>query len=144
MPVVVVESPAKAKTINKYLGDDYTVLASFGHVRDLHGGGAPRGDDILAGGIQVLFAAGDQTDAPAVAREVLGGGTADAARCAGDGDDARAWCRHAQISRDGGWGGFLGNAGAGRGFPGRTPRRITKAGDTGPRAAQRRAGIGVG
>ncbi len=35
MPVVVVESPAKAKTINKYLGANYTVLASFGHVRDL-------------------------------------------------------------------------------------------------------------
>ncbi len=35
MPVVVVESPAKAKTINKYLGDDYIVLASYGHVRDL-------------------------------------------------------------------------------------------------------------
>jgi DNA topoisomerase-1 len=35
MPVVVVESPAKAKTINKYLGADYTVLASYGHVRDL-------------------------------------------------------------------------------------------------------------
>ncbi|WP_417599690.1 type I DNA topoisomerase [Pararhodobacter oceanensis] len=35
MAVVVVESPAKAKTINKYLGDNYTVLASFGHVRDL-------------------------------------------------------------------------------------------------------------
>ncbi|MEM8581119.1 MAG: type I DNA topoisomerase, partial [Pseudomonadota bacterium] len=35
MPVVVVESPAKAKTINKYLGDAYTVLASYGHVRDL-------------------------------------------------------------------------------------------------------------
>ena len=33
--VVVVESPAKAKTINKYLGSDYTVLASYGHVRDL-------------------------------------------------------------------------------------------------------------
>ena len=33
--VVVVESPAKAKTINKYLGGNYTVLASFGHVRDL-------------------------------------------------------------------------------------------------------------
>jgi DNA topoisomerase-1 len=33
--VVIVESPAKAKTINKYLGDDYEVLASFGHVRDL-------------------------------------------------------------------------------------------------------------
>ena len=35
MNVVVVESPAKAKTINKYLGDDYKVLASYGHVRDL-------------------------------------------------------------------------------------------------------------
>ena len=35
MPVVVVESPAKAKTINKYLGQDFTVLASYGHVRDL-------------------------------------------------------------------------------------------------------------
>ncbi|MEM7644783.1 MAG: DNA topoisomerase, partial [Pseudomonadota bacterium] len=37
MPVVVVESPAKAKTINGYLGKDYTVLASYGHVRDLVG-----------------------------------------------------------------------------------------------------------
>lgn len=35
MNVVVVESPAKAKTINKYLGKEYKVLASFGHVRDL-------------------------------------------------------------------------------------------------------------
>ncbi len=35
MAVVVVESPAKAKTINKYLGSEYTVLASYGHVRDL-------------------------------------------------------------------------------------------------------------
>src|SRR3974390_3482307 len=35
MNIVVVESPAKAKTINKYLGPDYEVLASFGHVRDL-------------------------------------------------------------------------------------------------------------
>src|SRR5258705_1416580 len=33
--LVVVESPAKAKTINKYLGKDYTVVASMGHVRDL-------------------------------------------------------------------------------------------------------------
>ena len=33
--VVVVESPAKAKTINRYLGGGYTVLASLGHVRDL-------------------------------------------------------------------------------------------------------------
>ncbi len=35
MNVVIVESPAKAKTINKYLGADYKVLASYGHVRDL-------------------------------------------------------------------------------------------------------------
>ena len=33
--LVVVESPAKAKTINKYLGTDYKVVASMGHVRDL-------------------------------------------------------------------------------------------------------------
>ena len=35
MKLVIVESPAKAKTINKYLGKDYQVLASFGHIRDL-------------------------------------------------------------------------------------------------------------
>ena len=35
MKLVVVESPAKAKTINKYLGQDYKVLASYGHIRDL-------------------------------------------------------------------------------------------------------------
>ena len=33
--MVIVESPAKSKTIEKYLGSDYQVLASFGHVRDL-------------------------------------------------------------------------------------------------------------
>src|SRR4030065_463561 len=35
MNIVVVESPSKAKTINKYLGPGYEVLASFGHIRDL-------------------------------------------------------------------------------------------------------------
>ena len=35
MKLVIVESPAKAKTINKYLGKDYKVMASFGHIRDL-------------------------------------------------------------------------------------------------------------
>jgi DNA topoisomerase-1 len=47
--VVVVESPAKAKTINKYLGDRFTVLASFGHVRDLPPkDGSVRPDDNFA------------------------------------------------------------------------------------------------
>ena len=46
MNVVVVESPAKAKTINKYLGSDYIVLASYGHVRDLPSkDGSVRPDD---------------------------------------------------------------------------------------------------
>ena len=35
MKLVIVESPAKAKTINKYLGSDYFVMASFGHICDL-------------------------------------------------------------------------------------------------------------
>src|ERR671938_1897126 len=46
MNVVVVESPAKAKTINKYLGRDYKVIASYGHVRDLPAkDGSVRPDD---------------------------------------------------------------------------------------------------
>ena len=35
LKVVIVESPAKAKTINKFLGKDYSVVSSFGHIRDL-------------------------------------------------------------------------------------------------------------
>ncbi|MBW3558881.1 MAG: type I DNA topoisomerase [Proteobacteria bacterium] len=49
MNVVVVESPAKAKTINKYLGSDYKVLASYGHIRDLPSkDGSVRPDDDFA------------------------------------------------------------------------------------------------
>src|SRR5581483_7968817 len=49
MNVLVVESPAKAKTINKYLGSGYKVLASFGHVRDLPPkDGSVRPDDDFA------------------------------------------------------------------------------------------------
>lgn len=47
--IVIVESPAKAKTINKYLGSDYTVLASYGHIRDLPAkDGSVRPDDDFA------------------------------------------------------------------------------------------------
>ncbi len=49
MKVVVVESPAKAKTINKYLGSDFHVLASYGHIRDLPAkDGSVRPDDGFA------------------------------------------------------------------------------------------------
>jgi DNA topoisomerase-1 len=49
MNVLVVESPAKAKTINKYLGSGYKVLASFGHIRDLPSkDGSVRPDDDFA------------------------------------------------------------------------------------------------
>src|SRR3954465_11139461 len=45
MNIVVVESPAKAKTINKYLGPGYDVLSSFGHVRDLPAKNGPADPD---------------------------------------------------------------------------------------------------
>jgi DNA topoisomerase-1 len=49
MKIVVVESPAKAKTINKYLGADYKVVASYGHIRDLPAkDGSVRPDDDFA------------------------------------------------------------------------------------------------
>src|SRR5690606_40774045 len=40
--LVIVESPAKAKTINKYLGKDFVVKSSVGHIRDLPAGGGAR------------------------------------------------------------------------------------------------------
>ena len=59
MDVVVVESPAKAKTINKYLGKNYKVLASFGHVRDLPAkDGSVRPDEDFAMSLAVDTASG--------------------------------------------------------------------------------------
>ena len=72
--VVVVESPAKAKTINKYLGDRYTVLASFGHVRDLPPkDGSVRPDE----GFAMDWAADDrgQKQVAAIARALKGADT---------------------------------------------------------------------
>ena len=59
--LVIVESPAKAKTINKYLGNDYIVLASYGHIRDLPPkDGSVRPDEDFAMDWQL----GDRADRP--------------------------------------------------------------------------------
>ena len=50
--LVIVESPSKARTINKYLGDDYVVMASVGHVRDLPAK-APKGDKSPVPGVDL-------------------------------------------------------------------------------------------
>src|SRR5215216_2155787 len=57
--LVVVESPAKAKTIGKYMGKDYKVLASMGHVRDL-----PKSDFGIEvdGGVKISYQALDQAN----------------------------------------------------------------------------------
>jgi DNA topoisomerase-1 len=63
MNVVIVESPAKAKTINKYLGKGYKVLASYGHVRDLPPkDGSVRPDEHFAMSWQVADKAGKRLD----------------------------------------------------------------------------------
>ena len=59
MKLVIVESPAKAKTINKYLGDEYEVLASYGHIRDLPSrDGSVRPDDDFEMAWQISDGAG--------------------------------------------------------------------------------------
>jgi DNA topoisomerase-1 len=88
--VVVVESPAKAKTINKYLGSDFTVLASYGHIRDLPPkDGSVRPDEDFA----MDWELGDRADKPVneIAKAVKG---AEAVYLASDPDregEAIAW-----------------------------------------------------
>lgn len=88
--IVIVESPAKAKTINKYLGSDYTVLASYGHIRDLPAkDGSVRPDEDFA----MDWELGDRADKPVqeIAKAVKG---AEAVYLASDPDregEAIAW-----------------------------------------------------
>ncbi len=88
--LVIVESPAKAKTINKYLGSDYTVLASYGHVRDLVSkDGSVRPDEDFA----MTWELGERADKPlsAITQAVK---KADAVYLASDPDregEAIAW-----------------------------------------------------
>ena len=88
--IVVVESPAKAKTINKYLGSDYTVLASYGHIRDLPPkDGSVRPEEDFA----MDWELGDRADKPVseIAKAVKG---AEAVYLASDPDregEAIAW-----------------------------------------------------
>ncbi|MEO5337323.1 MAG: type I DNA topoisomerase [Magnetospirillum sp. WYHS-4] len=73
MDVVVVESPAKAKTINKYLGSGFTVLASYGHIRDLPSkDGSVRPDEGFAMDWEVDAKAKKHIDA--IAQAVKGAG----------------------------------------------------------------------
>ncbi|MDE2030281.1 MAG: type I DNA topoisomerase, partial [Alphaproteobacteria bacterium] len=86
----MVESPAKAKTINKYLGGDFTVLASYGHIRDLPPkDGSVRPDEDFA----MDWALGDRADKP-VAEIAKAVKSADTVYLASDPDregEAIAW-----------------------------------------------------
>jgi len=88
--LVIVESPAKAKTINKYLGSDFTVLASYGHIRDLPPkDGSVRPDEDFA----MDWELGERADKPVneIAKAVK---SADAVYLASDPDregEAIAW-----------------------------------------------------
>ncbi len=88
--LVIVESPAKAKTINKYLGSDYTVLASYGHIRDLPPkDGSVRPDEDFA----MEWQLGDRADRP-VSEITKAVRNADAVYLASDPDregEAIAW-----------------------------------------------------
>src|SRR6202051_2252362 len=89
--LVIVESPAKAKTINKYLGRNYTVKASYGHIMDL-----PRkvlGIDISHGFEPTYEVSPNKTDVVAALQKAAS--TADAVYLAGDPDrEGEAICAH--------------------------------------------------
>ncbi|MBT7077020.1 MAG: DNA topoisomerase I, partial [Pelagibacterales bacterium] len=97
MNIVIVESPAKAKTINQYLGNDYKVLASYGHIRDLpnkKGSVVPEEDFLMKYEVQ----ADKSKQATAIVKSISKGDTLWLATDADREGEAIAWHIHTYLN----------------------------------------------